>query len=81
MTQIDGLIISPELVSLLKRWQESDMSETYIPALLDIQDFLSRQLGESLGNPAELSALSNHINTLVGIRDELKELKPILNPE
>lgn len=81
MTQVDGFVISTELVSLLKCWHENEMPDTYIKALLNVQDYLSRQLGENLGNPKELASLSHHINNLVGIRDELKSLLSILNTD
>jgi len=78
MTTVDGFVITPELVSLMKRWQQNEMTESYIPVLLDIQDYLSRLLGENLNDVSELTKLSYHINNLVGLRDELKDIETIL---
>lgn len=78
MITVDGFVITPELVSLMKRWQQNEMTESYIPVLLDIQDYLSRLLGENLNDITELTKLSYHINNLVGLRDELKDIETIL---
>lgn len=78
MTQVDGFTISPDLVVLLKLWQDMEIPGLYINELLNIQDYLSRLLGENLSDLNELAQLSLHINTLVGIRDQLKHLQPLI---
>ena len=80
-TKIDDLIVTSEMVAFLKDKCPSDNSgETmllgYVSKLIEIQDYLCRNMSQLPDkNPAELAEF---FETIVFIKDDLKELNSLL---
>ena len=80
MTAIDGFPVSAELVDFLKNWSSRLCNENGADSNADylsqIQDYLSRQLGEA--NTDELKTLSELIQSAIYMKDQFKQLSKLL---
>ncbi len=77
--EINGIVLSSDAQSTLKRWQESGTPsnpsdpERYVEYLSDTQDYLMRAMSE---NELDMQNIANLLTKLLYIKDDLKLLIP-----
>ena len=80
-TKIDDLIVTSEMVAFLKQMCPTDNTgETmllgYVSKLIEIQDYLCRNMSQLPDTDA--NELAGFFETIVFIKDDLKELNSLL---